>query len=110
MTTPAETLRDEITHFVNLLDIVETEIGWERIGELQQELEQKLSALLLAQQQSLLKRIDTEVIGEDKVVYEHNKPDSLPISINMTENYNNALRAEQRKVLARIKAELGEVK
>lgn len=63
----------------------------------------ELEKWFLAQQQTLLDRIDTEVIGEDARI------DIPGASITNTANrHENELRTEQRKALQRIKGELGE--
>lgn len=60
-------------------------------------------AHLKAQQQTLLERIDAEVIGKDRDI------DEFVIHDNkLTVLFQNDLRTEQRKALSRIKGELGE--
>lgn len=97
MTTPAEEAFLEHWDYTDQKDLMREE----------------LTALLLAQQQTLLEWINAEVIGKDTNLSVVSRGEELdnkffnsPYAV--TKQTENNLRAEQRKALQRIKDELGE--
>lgn len=108
MTTPTEdSIEDKlsymVTDFVNAINAIPSLPENDDEIPVMDAFETAIMALLLTQQQVLLERIDTEVIGEDARI------DIPGASITNTANrHENELRTEQRKALQRIKGELGE--
>ena len=97
-------LRDEL-YDLAFLTGADSETGERTLAFIASELAEYVQAIIRSEKLKLLAEVRERVVGEDKPLQGKYRASGL-MSYDMTNHYENSLRAEQRAVLTKLEAEL----